>query len=70
MSDAMKAGSLTALPVIEPQAGDVSAYIPTSIISITDGVSHAVWLCSSGFFHSVRLCHAHTPCCSPAGEAV
>jgi proton translocating ATP synthase F1 alpha subunit len=37
MSDAMKAGSLTALPVIETQAGDVSAYIPTNVISITDG---------------------------------
>jgi F-type H+-transporting ATPase subunit alpha len=37
LSDAMGAGSLTALPVIETQAGDVSAYIPTNVISITDG---------------------------------
>jgi len=37
MSDKMGAGSLTALPVIETQAGDVSAYIPTNVISITDG---------------------------------
>merc|ERR1711963_835324 len=37
MSDAMGGGSLTALPVIETQAGDVSAYIPTNVISITDG---------------------------------
>ena len=37
MSDALKGGSLTALPVIETQAGDVSAYIPTNVISITDG---------------------------------
>lgn len=37
MSDAMGAGSLTALPVIETQEGDVSAYIPTNVISITDG---------------------------------
>src|SRR5882724_3453906 len=37
MSDKMKAGSLTALPIIETQAGDVSAYIPTNVISITDG---------------------------------
>src|SRR5487761_2636664 len=37
MSDADGAGSLTALPVIETQAGDVSAYIPTNVISITDG---------------------------------
>merc|ERR1712073_231607 len=37
MSDDMGAGSLTALPIIETQAGDVSAYIPTNVISITDG---------------------------------
>jgi F-type H+/Na+-transporting ATPase subunit alpha len=37
LSDALGAGSLTALPVIETQAGDVSAYIPTNVISITDG---------------------------------
>ena len=37
MSDARGGGSLTALPVIETQAGDVSAYIPTNVISITDG---------------------------------
>ncbi len=37
MSDALGAGSLTALPVIETQEGDVSAYIPTNVISITDG---------------------------------
>jgi len=37
MSDALGAGSLTALPIIETQNGDVSAYIPTNVISITDG---------------------------------
>ncbi len=37
MSDSQGAGSLTALPIIETQAGDVSAYIPTNVISITDG---------------------------------
>ncbi len=37
MSDAEGAGSLTALPIVETQAGDVSAYIPTNVISITDG---------------------------------
>ena len=37
MSDKEGGGSLTALPVIETQAGDVSAYIPTNVISITDG---------------------------------
>ena len=36
-SDALGGGSLTALPIIETQAGDVSAYIPTNVISITDG---------------------------------
>ena len=37
MNDKLGAGSLTALPIIETQAGDVSAYIPTNVISITDG---------------------------------
>ena len=37
LSDALGAGSLTALPIIETQAGDVSAYVPTNVISITDG---------------------------------
>jgi F-type H+-transporting ATPase subunit alpha len=37
MNDELGAGSLTALPIIETQAGDVSAYIPTNVISITDG---------------------------------
>ena len=37
MSDAMGGGSITALPIVETQAGDVSAYIPTNVISITDG---------------------------------
>ena len=37
MSDALGGGSITALPIVEPQAGDVSAYIPTNVISITDG---------------------------------
>jgi F-type H+-transporting ATPase subunit alpha len=37
LNDTLGAGSLTALPIIETQAGDVSAYIPTNVISITDG---------------------------------
>ena len=37
LNDALGGGSLTALPIIETQAGDVSAYIPTNVISITDG---------------------------------
>ncbi len=36
-SDELGGGSITALPIIETQAGDVSAYIPTNVISITDG---------------------------------
>ena len=51
MSDDMKAGSLTALPIIETQAGDVSAYIPTNVISITDG---QIYLEPDLFFAGVR----------------
>jgi F-type H+-transporting ATPase subunit alpha len=51
MSDEFGAGSLTALPVIETQAGDVSAYIPTNVISITDG---QVYLESNLFNAGVR----------------
>ncbi|MBI5137768.1 MAG: F0F1 ATP synthase subunit alpha [Nitrospirae bacterium] len=51
LSDAMGAGSLTALPIIETQAGDVSAYIPTNVISITDG---QIFLGSDLFYSGVR----------------
>ncbi len=51
MSDEKGAGSLTALPIIETQAGDVSAYIPTNVISITDG---QIYLESDLFFSGVR----------------
>ena len=51
MSDEEGAGSLTALPVIETQAGDVSAYIPTNVISITDG---QIFLETSLFFQGIR----------------
>jgi len=51
LSDALGAGSLTALPIIETQAGDVSAFIPTNVISITDG---QVYLEPSLFFAGVR----------------
>lgn len=51
MSDEFGGGSLTALPVIETQAGDVSAYIPTNVISITDG---QIFLESSLFYQGVR----------------
>ena len=47
LGDAAGNGSLTALPIIETQAGDVSAYIPTNVISITDG--------------QVRVCVYHNP---------
>jgi F-type H+-transporting ATPase subunit alpha len=51
MSDEKGAGSLTALPVIETQAGDVSAYIPTNVISITDG---QIFLESELFYKGIR----------------
>jgi F-type H+-transporting ATPase subunit alpha len=51
MSDAFGSGSLTALPVIETQAGDVSAYIPTNVISITDG---QIFLETELFFRGIR----------------
>ncbi|MBN2060154.1 MAG: F0F1 ATP synthase subunit alpha [Deltaproteobacteria bacterium] len=51
VNDDLGAGSLTALPIIETQAGDVSAYIPTNVISITDG---QVYLEPSLFFSGVR----------------
>ena len=51
LSDELGAGSLTALPVIETQAGDISAYIPTNVISITDG---QIFLESSLFYQGVR----------------
>jgi F-type H+-transporting ATPase subunit alpha len=51
MSDEHGAGSLTALPVIETQAGDVSAYIPTNVISITDG---QIFLETELFYRGIR----------------
>ena len=51
MNDELGGGSLTALPVIETQAGDVSAYIPTNVISITDG---QIFLESGLFYQGVR----------------
>ena len=51
MSDANGGGSLTALPVIETQAGDVSAFIPTNVISITDG---QIFLETELFFSGIR----------------
>jgi len=51
LSDAHGGGSLTALPVIETQAGDVSAYIPTNVISITDG---QIFLSTDLFYSGVR----------------
>ncbi len=51
MSDAEGAGSLTALPIIETQAGDVSVYIPTNVISITDG---QIFLDTDLFFSGIR----------------
>src|SRR3989338_3455773 len=51
LSDKLGGGSLTALPIIETQAGDVSAYIPTNVISITDG---QIYLESGLFYSGVR----------------
>lgn len=51
LSDKLGGGSLTALPIIETQAGDVSAYIPTNVISITDG---QIYLESDLFYSGVR----------------
>ena len=51
LSDENGAGSLTALPIIETQAGDVSAYIPTNVISITDG---QIFLQTELFYQGVR----------------
>jgi F-type H+-transporting ATPase subunit alpha len=51
LSDDMGAGSMTALPVIETQAGDFSAYIPTNVISITDG---QIYLTPQLFFQGIR----------------
>src|SRR5512146_994028 len=51
LSDALGGGSLTALPIIETQAGDISAYIPTNVISITDG---QIYLESDLFYSGVR----------------
>ena len=51
LNDELKGGSITALPIIETQAGDVSAYIPTNVISITDG---QIFLESDLFFSGMR----------------
>lgn len=51
LSDELGGGSITALPIIETQAGDVSAYIPTNVISITDG---QIFLESSLFYSGIR----------------
>ncbi len=51
LSDEKGAGSLTALPIIETQAGDVSAYIPTNVISITDG---QIYLAADLFYSGIR----------------
>jgi F-type H+-transporting ATPase subunit alpha len=51
MSDDKGAGSLTALPIIETQAGDISAYIPTNVISITDG---QIFMETSLFYQGIR----------------
>jgi F-type H+-transporting ATPase subunit alpha len=60
MNDKFGGGSLTALPIIETQGGDVSAYIPTNVISITDGTptinpnSGQIFLEAELFFRGIR----------------
>ncbi|HEX6257877.1 MAG TPA: F0F1 ATP synthase subunit alpha [Candidatus Saccharimonadales bacterium] len=51
LNDALGAGSLTALPIIETQAGDISAYVPTNVISITDG---QIFLETDLFYQGIR----------------
>ena len=51
LTDKLGAGSLTALPIIETQAGDISAYIPTNVISITDG---QIFLETNLFYQGIR----------------
>ena len=51
MNDKLGGGSLTALPIIETQGGDVSAYIPTNVISITDG---QIFLEAELFYKGIR----------------
>ncbi len=51
LSEKLGSGSLTALPIIETQAGDVSAYVPTNVISITDG---QIYLASDLFYSGIR----------------
>jgi len=66
VNDALGAGSLTALPIIETQAGDVSAFIPTNVISITDG---QVYLEPNLFFSGVRPAINVGPSVSRVGGA-
>lgn len=51
LSDDLGGGSLTALPIIETQAGDISAYIPTNVISITDG---QIFMETDLFYQGIR----------------
>ena len=51
LSDKLGGGSLTALPIIETQASDISAYIPTNVISITDG---QIFLETNLFYQGIR----------------
>ena len=67
LSDEQGAGSLTALPIIETQAGDISAYIPTNVISITDG---QIFLESDLFYSGVRpAINVGTSVCRVGGNA-
>ena len=64
MNDKHGGGSLTALPIIETQGGDVSAYIPTNVISITDG---QIFLEAELFYKGVPPCHQCRSFCLSCG---
>ena len=66
MRDDLGGGSITALPIVETQAGDVSAYIPTNVISITDG---QIFL-ESALFNAATAPPSTSACRSPVWAAL
>jgi F0F1-type ATP synthase alpha subunit len=65
MSNQTGAGSLTALPIIETQVGDMFAYIPTNVISITNGKIFLETFLFSGFFHKQPMAQVICLTCQP-----
>src|SRR5258708_8965474 len=66
MNEQHGSGSLTALPIIETQAGDISAYIPTNVLSITDG---PIFLETDFFYRGIRPALTVGPSVSRVGSA-